>query len=462
MSLEFEKLSPKAIVDELDKHIIGQDKAKRAVAIALRNRYRRKQLPKALQEDIIPKNIIMIGATGVGKTEIARRLTKLCGAPFIKVEATKFTEVGYVGRDVESMVRDLMTNALALVKAEMAAAVAAEAERRTYDRLLALLVAHYQADVAEDADEENPEELPAVQVARDLIETHLREGLMDDIKIEIPGASPSSSMPGMEVFPMGMSISSSDMNASMDHITSQLSSMFGNRKKRLVTVARAFELFLQEEKERLIDNDNAVELARERVETMGVIFIDEIDKIAGKGGGSGPDISREGVQRDILPIVEGSLVSTKHGSIDTSHILFIAAGAFSVAKPSDLIPELQGRFPIKVELEPMTAAIFQQILTQPQNSLIAQYQAMLGTEQVGLHFTDDGIAKLATVAAEQNATRQNIGARRLHSVLEQVLEEVSFNAPDYAGQTLTVNAEYVTTQCAKEVLDEEKLERYIL
>ncbi len=460
MSLEFEKLSPAAIVVELDKHIIGQAKAKRAVAVALRNRYRRKQLSKAMQEEVIPKNIIMIGATGVGKTEIARRLTKLCGAPFIKVEATKFTEVGYVGRDVESMVRDLMTNALALVKTEMTVAVAEEAKRRTYDRLVNLLFAHFE-DQADDS-EDNTEALPAVQLSHEHLLSQLKEGLLNDLKIEI-SPSPPQGMPTMEVFPVGMGMSGADMNASMDSITSQISSIFSSRKKRLVTVARAFDLFLAEEKDRLIDNDSAVDLAKERVETMGVIFIDEIDKIAGKGGqSSSPDISREGVQRDILPIVEGSLVSTKYGSIDTSHILFIAAGAFNIAKPSDLIPELQGRFPIRVDLEPMTAEMFKQILTGPQNSLIAQYQAMLATEQLTLHFTDDGIQQLATVAAAQNATRQNIGARRLHSVLEQVLEELSFNAPDYAGQTITIDANYVTAQCAKEVLDEENLERYIL
>jgi ATP-dependent HslUV protease ATP-binding subunit HslU len=460
MSQEFEKLSPQAIVNELDKHIIGQHKAKRAVAVALRNRYRRKQLPKAMQEEVIPKNIIMIGATGVGKTEIARRLTKLCAAPFIKVEATKFTEVGYVGRDVESMVRDLMTNALALVKNEMTFAVATEAERRTYDRLVDLLLAHFEDQ--KDASIDNPEQLPAIKLSHEHLFAQLKGGLLDDVKIEIP-ASPPQGVPTMEIFPVGLGIGSGDMGSSLDNITSHIGSLLGGRKKRLVTVARAFDLFLQEEKDRLIDNDSAIDLAKERVETMGVIFIDEIDKIASKNSqGSSPDISREGVQRDILPIVEGSLVNTKYGSIDTSHILFIAAGAFNIAKPSDLIPELQGRFPIRVELEPMTAEIFEQILTQPQNSLIQQYQAMLATERLTLHFTNDGIKQLAQVAAIQNATRQNIGARRLHSVLEQVLEELSFNAPDYAEQTITIDADYVVAQCAKEVLDEENLERYIL
>ena len=434
--LDFDKLTPKQIVEELDKYIIGQDKAKRTVAMALRNRVRRKMLPEALREEVIPKNIIMIGSTGVGKTEIARRLSKLSGAPFVKVEATKYTEVGYVGRDVESIIRDLMSVAVNMVKTEMRSTVMDDAKARVEEQLLDLLLPG------------NKEE-----ALREKFRGKLDDGELEEHQIEIDVTK--SGFQPMEIF-AGTGLE--DMGLNFGSITG----VMGNKKKkRRTSVKHAREILLEEEIDKLIDSDKVAEIAKQRTQEMGIVFIDEIDKVAGRQNTSGADVSREGVQRDILPIVEGCKVNTKYGMVDTTHILFIAAGAFHMSKPSDLIPELQGRFPLRVELEPLQAAEFEKILTQPQNALIKQYKALMETENVNLEFTDEAVRRIAYIAQELNAGSENIGARRLHTIMELLLEEVSFSAPELKGQTITVTPQYVDDRLHG-VLGDQDLARYIL
>jgi ATP-dependent HslUV protease ATP-binding subunit HslU len=452
--MNIDDMTPRQIVAELDKYIIGQLDAKKAVAIALRNRSRRKKLPEELRAEIMPKNIIMIGPTGVGKTEIARRLSKLSGAPFIKVEATKYTEVGYVGRDVESMVRDLMSVAVSMVKEEQQEGVRDEAERRTEEALLDLLLPGIRKQEAPRG-----EHLPVVagetgkNETREKFRAMLREGKLEEKSVEVQVSG--SGFPTVEVF-SGNSMEEMDLNLG------NLSNMLGmGKKKKRVTVRRAREILLADELDKLVDKERVSEIARERVEEMGIIFIDEIDKVAGKESRAGADVSREGVQRDILPIVEGSTVSTKHGMIDTSHILFIAAGAFHISKPSDLIPELQGRFPLRVELHDLGAQEFEQILTQPQNALITQYCGLMGTEEVTLDFTPEAVKRISEIAAQVNSMSENIGARRLHTVMERLLEEVSFTAPEIAGQTIRITPEYVDERLG-DVLQNQDLSQYIL
>ena len=464
MKPDLDKLTPKEIVTELDKYIIGQNRAKKAVAIALRNRTRRQKLPKEMRDEIAPKNIIMIGPTGVGKTEIARRLAKLSGAPFIKVEATKYTEVGYVGRDVESMIRDLMAVGVSLVKAELSEGVREEAERRTEDQLLDLLlpgIGEQTGDTDQAKDVTTGFDQPAAGPSpssdtREKFRQRLRSGLLEEKLVEVNVTK--SAFPSIEIF-SGTSFEEMDVN--LGNITNMLGG--GRKKKKRVTVHQAREIILAEEMDKLIDSDRVSELARERVEEMGIVFVDEIDKIASKEGrtAGGPDVSREGVQRDILPIVEGSKVNTKYGMVDTGHILFIAAGAFHMTKPSDLIPELQGRFPLRVELTDLTSKDFEKILTQPQNALTTQYTALLETEGVGLVFTQEATRRLSEIAAEVNARSENIGARRLHTIMELLLEDISFNAPDLKGQTITITEGYVDERL-KDVVQNQDLSRFIL
>jgi ATP-dependent HslUV protease ATP-binding subunit HslU len=465
------ELTPRQIVAELDKYIIGQEKAKKAVAIALRNRSRRQKLPEELRDEVAPKNIIMIGPTGVGKTEIARRLSKLCGAPFLKVEATKYTEVGYVGRDVESMIRDLVSVAVSMVKAELSEGVREEAERRAEDALLDLLLPGVRKGRRAGAEERagaTPAEFtevepaagpaesatePAAPGTRDKLRDMLVRGTLDERLVEV--SVTKSAMPVMEIF-SGSSMEDMELNFG------NLGNIFGGKKKRKkVTVKQAREILLAEEMDKLVDMEKVSELARERVEQMGIIFIDEIDKIASRGEKIGIDVSREGVQRDILPIVEGSKVTTKHGIVDTRHILFIAAGAFHMSKPSDLIPELQGRFPLRVELGALSKEDFVKILTQPKNALITQYTELLKTEGVTLDFSPAAIDRLAELATEVNSRSENIGARRLHTIMELLLEEVSFHAPEISGQTITITPQYVDEKLANVVQDQD-LTRYIL
>ena len=458
MNIGLELQTPVQIVAELDKYIIGQDKAKKAVAIALRNRLRRSLLPEELRDEIAPKNIIMIGPTGVGKTEIARRLSRLCGAPFIKVEATKFTEVGYVGRDVESMVRDLMSAAVSMVKTELKEGVKEEAETATEEALLDLLLpGSKNMKPVHDNQGNLPDVIPESPGShtREILRRKLRDGELEDRQVDVKVSS--GGMPSIEIF------SGSNFEA-MDMKLGALGNIFGggNKKTRKVTVAQAREILMSEQTDRLIDTDNAVDVARDRVQNMGIIFIDEIDKIANKESkAGGQDVSREGVQRDILPIVEGSTVNTKFGMIDTSHILFIAAGAFNLSKPSDLIPELQGRFPIRVELEDLNAAAFEMILTQPRNALIRQYMELLKTEEVFLEFTAEATRRLAEIAEEVNNRTENIGARRLHTIMEHLLEDVSFNAPEMKGQTVPITPEYVNERL-NDIIQDRDLSRYIL
>jgi ATP-dependent HslUV protease ATP-binding subunit HslU len=469
--VKLEELTPTEIVAELDKYIIGQEKAKKAVAIALRNRIRRQKLSEDMQEEIAPKNIIMIGPTGVGKTEIARRLARLTGAPFVKVEATKYTEVGYVGRDVESMVRDLMSTALAMVKDELREEVREKAEQRTEDLILDALLpgiddrqdaANGTGSAAQPA---GRTDVPATSTSRNDsttgVSTHtrerfrgmLREGKLEDREIEI--SISKSSNPAIEIF-SGNNVEELDLNLG------NLGNIFGGKKKkRRMTIRQARDYLLQEEMDKLVDTEKAAELARDRIENTGIIFIDEIDKIATKEGRNSGDVSREGVQRDILPIVEGSKINTKHGVVDTSHILFIAAGAFHMSKPSDLIPELQGRFPLRVELEALEAEEFFRILTQPRNALIKQYCALLETEGVTLDFQEESIRELSQIAADVNSRTENIGARRLHTIMELLLEEVSFNASDLAGQTIPITRDYVRERLSN-VVEDQDLSRYIL
>ena len=451
----FESLTPRAIVEELDKYIIGQTKAKKAVAIALRNRMRRQRVAEDMRAEIAPKNILMMGPTGVGKTEIAKRLAKLCGAPFIKVEATKFTEVGYVGRDVESMIRDLMASGLAMVKEEMQVEVAAEAKRRTEEHILDLLLPGLNASVEPVGSTQATLITPLPpNETREKFRKLLREGKLDsrELEISVAAASPSLELfAGTQMEDMGVALGS-------------IGNMFGGkRKKKTVTVAEAMPILEAEELERLVDPDKAAQEARRRVQESGIVFIDELDKIANKGGSgsSGIDVSREGVQRDLLPIVEGSNVNTKWGAVDTTHILFIAAGAFNVSKPQDLIPELQGRFPIRVELEALSDKDFERILVEPKNALVTQYTQLLATESVTISFEKSAIDRIAQIAAAANTQTENIGARRLHTVLERLLEDLSFEADTMAGQDVVIDAAYVDGKF-KDYAERQDLSKYIL
>ena len=448
-------MTPREIVQELDKHIIGQDDAKRAVAIALRNRWRRAHVEPELRAEITPKNILMIGPTGVGKTEIARRLAKLANAPFIKIEATKFTEVGYVGRDVDSIVRDLMDTAIKLTREQAMDKVRHRAEDAAEERILDILLpAARDVRFGFSPDEEPEEETDKENATRQKFRKKLREGELDDKEIEIEVSAPSV---GVEIMaPPGM-----------EEMTSQLQGMFqnlggGKKKTRKLPIYQAKKLLVDEEAARLINEEDLKEKALENVEQNGIVFLDEMDKITKRADqGGGADVSREGVQRDLLPLVEGSTVSTKYGQVKTDHILFIASGAFHLAKPSDLIPELQGRFPIRVELKALTTEDFIRILTEPDASLTEQYRALLATEDVTLKFTDNGIKRLAEVAWQVNERTENIGARRLHTVLERLLEEISFSAADHAGDTITIDVDYVEQHLGN-LVENEDLSRYIL
>ena len=458
--LALDELIPREIVAELDKHVIGQKDAKRAVAIALRNRTRRQKLAAELAEEIIPKNIIMIGPTGVGKTEIARRLAKLANSPFLKVEASKFTEVGYVGRDVESMVRDLVEIAIDNVREEKLEDVADKAELNAEERLLDVLLppspAPAQASTSGGVviDGGSTALAESSNRTREKLRQQLREGKLDDRMVEIDVRE--RNFPSFEIL-TNQGVEEMDVN-----IKDMLPNIFGQRtKKRKMKVNEAFEYLIQEEEQRLIDMDHVTRTAIDRVENSGIVFLDEIDKIAGREGGHGPDVSREGVQRDILPIVEGTTVNTRYGMVRTDHILFIAAGAFHVSKPSDLIPELQGRFPIRVELQSLTMEDFVRILTEPKSSLVKQYTALLETEGVTLDFTPEALEEIARFAFRVNESTENIGARRLHTIMERVLDELSFDAPEKKGQQVTVDADYVRKMLTDIVKDQD-LSRYIL
>ncbi len=442
-------LTPREIVAELDKYVVGQHQAKRAVAIALRNRMRRQKLAPDLAEEIMPKNIIMIGPTGVGKTEIARRLAKLANSPFMKVEASKFTEVGYVGRDVESMIRDLVEVAIDMVREEKLEDVQDKAELNAEERLLDALL-----PAAETGSNNDGAALESQLRTREKLRQQLREGKLDERIVELDVRERNN--PSFEII-SNQGIEEMDIN-----IKDMLPNLFGQRtKKRKMKVAEAFEYLIQEEEQRLVDMDQVTRIAVERVEQSGIIFLDEIDKIAGREGGHGPDVSREGVQRDILPIVEGTTVNTRYGMVSTDHILFIAAGAFHVSKPSDLIPELQGRFPIRVELQSLTIEDFIRILTEPKSSLVKQYTALLETEGLKLEFTQDALDQIANFAAKVNENTENIGARRLHTIMEKVLDIISFEAPELKEKAVIIDAAYVTKMLADVVKDQD-LSRYIL
>jgi ATP-dependent HslUV protease ATP-binding subunit HslU len=456
-----DELTPREIVAELDKYVVGQKDAKRAVAIALRNRMRRQKLPEEMADEVIPKNIIMIGPTGVGKTEIARRLAKLANSPFLKVEASKFTEVGYVGRDVESMIRDLVEIAIDNVRQEKLEDVSDKAELNAEERLLDILLPPAASSRPSDSAaggvvlEGNSTALAeSYSRTREKLRTQLREGKLDDRTVEIEVRE--RNFPSFEII-SNQGVEEMDVN-----IKDMLPNIFGQRtKKRKMKVNEAFEYLIQEEEQRLIDMDQVTRLAIERVEDSGIIFLDEIDKIAGRESGHGPDVSREGVQRDILPIVEGTTVNTRYGMVRTDHILFVAAGAFHVSKPSDLIPELQGRFPIRVELQSLTMEDFIRILTEPKSSLVKQYTALLETEGVKLEFTPESLEEVARFAFRVNEGTENIGARRLHTIMERVLDEISFEAPEKKGQQITVDADYVRKMLTDIVKDQD-LSRYIL
>ncbi len=450
----FDELTPRQIVAELDKYIVGQNAAKRAVSIALRNRVRRQKLSAEMAEEVLPKNILMIGPTGVGKTEIARRLARLAGCPFVKVEASKYTEVGYVGRDVESMVRDLVETAIDMVREEKLDEVAERAEKAAEERLLDLLLPAMPTTVEMTGPGSEAQRQELQNRTREKLRAQFRDGKLDTRMVEVEVRE--RSIPAFEIV-SNQGIEEMDIN-----IKDMLSGMFGQqKKKRKMTVADAFEYLIQEEEHKLVDMDQVTRTAVERAEQMGIIFIDEVDKIAGRESGHGPDVSREGVQRDILPIVEGTTVNTRYGMVRTDHILFFAAGAFHVTKPSDLIPELQGRFPIRVELQSLTEGDFVRILTEPKNALIKQYIALLDTEAVKLSFTDEAIAAIARFAANVNDQTENIGARRLHTILEKLLDEISFDAPDLKKKTVRVDEAYVQKQLADIVKDHD-LSRFIL
>jgi ATP-dependent HslUV protease ATP-binding subunit HslU len=466
--VRLDEMTPRQIVAALDKHVIGQRNAKRAVAIALRNRVRRQKLAPEMAVDVMPKNIIMIGSTGVGKTEIARRLARMSNSPFLKVEASKFTEVGYVGRDVESIIRDLTEIAVEMTRQEKIEEIAEKAELNAEERVLDLLLppprsapGFYDFDAASiDDTETKPAETEVAtgddqsQRTREKLRTQLRGGKLDNRLIEMEIRE--KSFPVIELAgPQGVE----EMGINMKDMLGNL--FQGRTKRRKMRVDEAMEYMIQEEEERLIDMDQVARAAIERVESSGMIFLDEIDKIAGRESGHGPDVSREGVQRDILPIVEGTAVNTRYGMVKTEHILFIAAGAFHVSKPSDLIPELQGRFPIRVELESLTVGDFRRILTEPKNALIKQYQAMMETEGVTIEFTEDGIASIADFAARVNEQTENIGARRLQTIMEKLLEEISFEGPDLEPKQQLIDARYVESMLAETVKDQD-LSRYIL
>jgi len=458
---ELKVLRPREIVSELDKYIIGQDKAKRSVAIALRNRWRRQQVPQELRDEIAPKNIIMIGATGVGKTEIARRLARLANSPFLKIEASKFTEVGYVGRDVESMIRDLTELAVNMAKQEEQEKVKAKATESAEDKLLDILLPKPKKEIEKDTEEKREGMLEVVKVepadpdsTRGKLRRLLRKGKLDERYVELEVTD--KSFPLVEIF----------SSAGLEEIDMNVKEIFGQilpskPKKRRVKVKEASEILTQQESQRLIDFDKVVEKAIRRTEQNGIIFLDELDKVVGSESTSGPDVSREGVQRDLLPIVEGSTVLTKYGMVKTDHILFIASGAFHGSKPSDLLPELQGRFPIRVELNALTQEDFVRILTEPKNALIVQYRALLATEGIQLEFAEEAIAEIAKMAYEVNETMENIGARRLHTVMETLLDDISFNASDTEEKEMSIDRDYVREKLS-EILEDVNLSRYIL
>jgi len=457
-------LTPREIVGELDKYIIGQDEAKRSVAIALRNRWRRQQVPKELRDEIAPKNIIMMGPTGVGKTEIARRLARLANSPFLKVEATKFTEVGYVGRDVESMVRDLTELAVNMAKKDEQDIIKPKARELAEERLLDILLPKKSDETQEEEDGEKERTLEVVKSdsdkldpsvnTREKLRRMLRNGRLDKRYVELE--VDSATTPMVEIF----------SNAGLEEMEFNVKEMFGNifpskKKKRRVKIPEALELISQEESQRLIDMDKVVAKAVRITEQNGIIFLDELDKVAGSDSRQGPDVSREGVQRDLLPIVEGSTVATKYGMVKTDHILFIAAGAFNVSKPSDLLPELQGRFPIRVELNSLSMEDFIRILLEPKNALITQYKALLATEAIDLIFQDDAVREIASMASQVNERMENIGARRLHTVMEKLVDEISFDAPDMETEEVTIDKAYVVEKL-EGILEDENLSRYIL
>lgn len=469
MKIDLDRLSPREIVNELDRYIVGQDHAKRAVAIALRNRLRRRKIPEELRDEISPKNIILIGPTGVGKTEIARRLAKLCQAPFVKVEATKYTEVGYVGRDVESMIRDLTGIAVAMVKKEQQEKVQEEAKNRVEEILLQLLLPGLDQNKPTERETQPVSEADATlqsavnsnteyqddysNSTMSKFRERLRNGELEDKLVEV--SINDNNSPAIEIF-SGQNFEEMDINFG------SLGNIFGGRKKKKkIPVKRARKVIMSEELDRLIDRDRVSELAIERVQQLGIVFLDEIDKVASKDSRGGTDVSREGVQRDILPIVEGSSVNTKWGVVNTGHILFIAAGAFHMTKPADLIPELQGRFPIRVELSSLGSDDFKRILTQPRNALITQYKALLSTEDVTLEFTETAIDRLSELAANVNRSSENIGARRLHTIMELLLEDLSFNASDLKGQTISITTDYVNDRLVK-IIEDRDLSKFIL